>query len=118
MSEAQALYQFFAGFSWPAYDENTVPDDAVLPYITYETAVSSFGEPTAINASLWDRSMSWKTVQQKADQIMAALDNGGFVSTDNRLWIKMGTPFQQRMAEPEDYGIRRIVLNLEAEFLN
>jgi len=94
-----------------------VPDSAVLPYITYETAISSFGEPTEINASIWDRSTSWQSVQQKADQIMAALNNGGYVSTDNRLWVKMGTPFQQRMSEPDDDGIRRIVLNLEIEYL-
>ena len=117
MNKAQALNDFWSSFGIPAYEQNSVPDGAKLPYITYETAISSFGEPTVINASLWDKSTSWQTVQQKADSIMTALNNGGFVSTDNRFWVKMATPFQQRLAEPEDYDIRRIVLNLEIEYL-
>ena len=36
MDKAQALHSFWSGFGLTAYDENTVPDGAQLPYITYE----------------------------------------------------------------------------------
>ena len=34
----QTLQAFFEGFGRTAYDENTVPDDAALPYLTYEAS--------------------------------------------------------------------------------
>ena len=33
---AAALYTFFSSFGIPAYVEYNVPDNAALPYITYE----------------------------------------------------------------------------------
>ena len=38
------------------------------------------------------------------------LDNG-------RLYIAKGTPFAQRMSEPSDDTVRRILLNISAEYL-
>lgn len=44
MDRAQAIHSFWNSFGLKAYDENTVPDNAKLPYITYEVAVSSFDD--------------------------------------------------------------------------
>lgn len=35
MNKAQAIQAFWESFGVPAYEESTVPDDAVMPYITY-----------------------------------------------------------------------------------
>ena len=64
-----ALNTFWNGFGWKAYDETTVPDDAVLPYITYEAAVDEFGHEVALTASLWIRSTSWTDIVAKEMQI-------------------------------------------------
>lgn len=119
MNSAQAYQAFWAGFTWPAYDENTVPDSAQMPYITYEQARGYIGDSIPLSASLWTRSTSWADVELKANEIGAAIGLGGkTIPFDNgRLWILRGATFSQRMSEPSDTSIRRIVLNFTVEYL-
>ena len=42
MTAEQTLHSFWSSFGLTAYDENSVPDDAVLPYITYSVSYDSF----------------------------------------------------------------------------
>ena len=118
MDKGQAVQYFWDGFGLPAYDANTVPSDAVLPYITYEVSTGKLDDTINMTASLWYRSTRWDEVSKKAAQIAQeivgmrsplAID-GGY------LWIVQGAPFSQRMSDPDD-SIRRIVLNIQAEFL-
>lgn len=117
--KAQALYQFWSGFGLPAYDENTVPDDAVMPYITYSTSTDMLGGVLPLHASLWYRSASWKNISQKADTIAYDLEQGTPIPLDGGgyLWIVRGSPFMQRMSDPDDDQVRRIYINVMAEFL-
>lgn len=120
MDSAQALHQFWSGFGWKAYDENTVPSSAFtpeMPRITYEVSTAEFEQPIVLSASLWDRSYSWSAISQKADAIFNYIGLGGkIIPYDNgKIWIKRGTPFSQRMAD-EDDAIRRIYLNIEVEY--
>lgn len=117
MDREQALNAFWNGFC-EAYDENTVPEDAVLPRITYEVAVDEFNNPVSMTASIWDRSRSWASVTALCHTIEDVLRGGGkIVRYDTgAIWIKAGTPFAQRMSDPDD-TIRRIVLNIEAEYI-
>lgn len=118
MTKEQAYHAFLASFGWPVYDENTVPDDATLPRITYNLSVAEFGFPVAMSISLWDRSTSWVTVTNKANEIYNAIGLGGkIISFDGGyIWIKRGQPFFQRMADEND-SIRRIYIVLEVEYL-
>ena len=118
MTKEQTYRNFVSGFTWKAYDENTVPDDATLPRITYNLSVAEFGFPVAMSLSLWDRSTSWVTVTNKANEIYNAIGLGGkIISFDGGyIWIKRGQPFSQRMAD-EDDSIRRIYIVLEVEYL-
>lgn len=117
-SREQALDAFWNSFQWAAYDENTVPDDAELPRITYNVAVGSLNSDIAMQASLWIRSTSWDAITQKADEIGAELERGGRMIpyTGGGLWIRQGTPFAQRMNDPDD-TIRRIYLNVAVEYI-
>ena len=120
-NKAQALFDFWSGFGWPAYDENTVPDDAQLPYITFGTATNGLDDgPLALTASLWARSMSWAAVEEKAAEIRAWLDQGGVLVPYlyGELWVKKGSPFSQRLAEPNDDSLRRVVVTIEAEYFS
>lgn len=118
MDKAQALDNFWNSFGWSAYDENTVPDDADMPRITYSMASDSLGNAVSVAASLWDRSMSWAEITQKAEDISEYITkmHPSAVKIDNgRMYLTKGSPFAQRMADPDD-TIRRIYLNVNVEF--
>lgn len=117
MDKWGALQVFWSGFGLPAYDAITVPENAVMPYITYEARVSDFDEKIGLTASLWYRSTSWAEISQKAEAISADIGGGAGVEYDGgRLWITKETPFAQRMAEPTDDFVRRIVLQVSGEY--
>lgn len=112
-----AIHTFWNSFGLIAYDENTVPDGAVFPYITYNATIAEFDQKTPITASLWYRAMNWSDISQKASEIADFITGGAGVPYDGgRLWITPGFPFAQRMAEPSDDKVRRIVLQVAIEF--
>jgi len=117
MNAIQTLHSFLSGFSLPAYDRATVPDDAPLPRLTYTVVYSNFDEPVAISADLWYYSTSWTEITEKAAEINAAIGQGGecLPCDGGYLWIKRGNPFAQRMSDEND-GIRRIYINIELEY--
>ena len=121
MDKCQALHQFWSGFNLTAIDEQAAYDTRMeLPdnYITYEVQTANLGDSVALTASLWYRTASWADISQKADEIAAYIGYGGRVIpiADGYLWIKLRTPFAQRMAV-EDDSIRRIILNISVDFL-
>lgn len=120
MDKSQAIHEFWSSFGLTAYDENTVPDDAVMPYITYSVSTGDIGDLIVLNARLWYHSTSWQAVSKKADEIAAYIGSGNHVvlKLDNGyLWLVKGTPFSQRMADDVDTMIRSIYLNVNAEYL-
>jgi len=119
MDKEQALHRFFSQFGVRAYDSSTVPDDAVLPRITYEVMTDNFGVSNVITASIWDRSTSWEGVTAILHRIENSMGYGGqTVAYDNgMLWAKRGQPFAQRMEDTDD-SIRRIVINIEIEYIS
>lgn len=120
MNKVQTLNAFWSSFGLKAYDENSVPDTAALPYITYETKSDSFGELIALTASLWYRSSSWGEITAKEQQISDFITRGGrMIKYDNgAMWIQRGTPWAQRLSDGSDEMIRRIVLNYTIEFVD
>lgn len=116
-NEWTALHTFWNSFGLAAYDALTVPDDAVMPYITYEAKVGELEQKTALSASLWYRATTWEQISDKALEIGNAIGGGmGVHYNGGRLWIVKETPFAQRLAEPTDDSVRRIVLQVSAEF--
>lgn len=121
MDKVQAIDEFWNSFGLPAFDENTVPpdEDLTYPYITYNVSTDSLGNMIPLSASLWYRSTSWADITHKAEEIAQAVKtqrmpvkiDGGYV------WFVGGTPFAQRMSDPNDDMIRRIYLNVSAEYL-
>lgn len=120
MNKIQTLHSFWSGFGLKAYDETSVPDDAQLPYITYEVSDDQFGEPRIQSASLWYHSSSWADITAKEQEIADFITRGGrMLKYDGgAIWLQKGTPWAQRMAEPNDEMIRRIVLTVVVEFLD
>ena len=121
MDKFQAIASFWESFGIPAYDENTVPtgdNRPSFPYITYDASVSNLGYPVAMSGSIWYYGTSWAMITAKMTEIQSEIGMGGKIipCDGGALWIKQGSPFAQRMSDPNDM-VRRILINIEAEFL-
>ena len=128
MDKFAALKSYWSSFGLPAFEESTVPDmisdgkggmtPLQMPYITYEVAIGSLGGVIPLTASLWYRGNSWSPVMTKATQMEALIDrqvkiDGGYLKIRRN-----ENNFAQPMSDPNDEQIRRILLNVEAEFLS
>ena len=118
MDKFAALKAYWSGFNLPAYEESTVPTNAVMPYITYEAAIGSLNGEIPLSASLWYRGTSWAPIMQKVTEIEPYIDrqvkiDGGYLKVRRN-----ENNFAQPMSDPEDDQIRRIRLSVEAEFLS
>ena len=126
MTIEQAIHNFWSSFGLTAYDENSVPDNAKLPYITYSVNVGDITSGTVTTqASLWYRSMSWKEITEKSEEIRNYLGIGGVMieHDDGAIWIKRGNTFAQRSAagsseSEKDSSTRRVVLTVDIDFIN
>ena len=118
MTKAAAIYTFWNRFL-TSYEENSVPNDATFPYITYQLVTDSFGNEVQTTASIWYRGSSWVEINAKAEEISKAIGRGGvFLDCDGgKIWLERGTPFAQNMGDTTDNLIKRKYLNLTAEFL-
>ena len=118
MDKLQAYNRFWNSFDIPAYDSLTVPDDAKTPYLTYETASDEFGATLYLTASLWYRGTDWADVTAKEKEIAESIGRGGtsVPYEGGALWIMKRSPWAQRMDDPDDDTIRRIVLQYAVEF--
>ena len=122
MDKWQAIQTFWEGFNIPAYDVATVPsgvNSPQFPYITYEVRTGAIGDTVALSASIWDRSDSWERISKLADSIAEDIGKYGHVVAKidtGYVYITQGAPFAQRVAD-EDDSIRRILLNVNVEFL-
>ena len=121
MDKFQALQTFWSSFGVPAFDENTVPggeERPEFPYITYDVSTGNLGSYAAMSASLWDYGTNWERISSLLIAVQSVIGRGGrMIPIDGgALWIKKGSPFAQRMSDPNDM-IRRIFINIEAEYI-
>ena len=119
MTKAAAIYQFWNSFGLTAYEENSVPDDATFPYITYQLVTDSFDREIPLTVSIWYRSESWTGINAKTEEISQKIRRGGkIISCDGgAIWLKRGQPFAQSMGDESDDLIKRKYLNITAEFI-
>ena len=119
MTKAAAIYQFWNSFGLTAYEENSVPDDAAFPYITYQLVTDSFDREIPLTVSIWYRSESWTGINAKTEEISRTIGRGGNIipCDDGAIWLKRGQPFAQSMGDESDNLIKRKDLNITAEFM-
>lgn len=100
-STANALYGFFSSFGIPAYLENAIPDNAQMPYITYELREPEPLASTFFHASVWYRDTSIDAISRKVDAIRSAIDRGIGIETDSgAIYLFQGDQFAQMMSDP------------------
>ena len=119
MTKAAAIYQFWSSFGLTAYEENTVPTDAIFPYITYQLVTDSFDREIPLTASLWYRSESWTAINDKTEEISQKISRGGKIipCDGGAIWLKRGQPFAQNMGDESDDLIKRKYINITAAFM-
>ena len=109
---AKALHSFFSGFGLPAYAEYSVPDEAQLPYITYQLTESDWRDQSSLYARIWYRSARLTEVNAKADQIRAAVGECASIPTDTgALYLYPGSPYAQYMPMEGDDTLKVVYLN-------
>lgn len=130
MNKQQAYNEFWSGFGLLAWEENSMPDDKVIddliragvaeskyPYIAYQVLVDDMGHPVYPTASIYDKSTSWKRIDEVANMISEHIQTMNTIKLDDgRMFITKGSPFAQHQLESEDLNIRRIILNIGVEF--
>ena len=95
MTKGAALYQFFSSFDMTAYTATGVPDDAVLPYLTYELITSVWeGGEVGLTVNLWFRTESESVPNAKAEELSCAIGLGGKMlrCDGGYIWLKRGSP--------------------------
>ena len=92
---AKAVYQFFSAFNVPAYDQQAVPEDAELPYITYYVQEPEWGTQATGFAQVWYRTKSRATVNEKTDEIVRAIGDRGVLleCQGGYVMLRPETPF-------------------------
>lgn len=113
---AKALYAFYSQFGIPAYEENMVPDDAKLPYITYSAPQSDVFASATHYARIWyatDKGAPDNTeVNAKADEVIDAIGRGVKLKIGRGFaFIFPGNPFAQ--PQPAGDGTQIVYLNME-----
>lgn len=120
MTKAAALYQFFSGFGMPAYASTSVPEDAVLPYLTYELITSAWeGGEVGLTVNLWFYTTSEAVPNAKAQELSEAIGLGGKIlrCDGGAIWLKRGSPWCQSLSDETSPNIKRRYINVTAEYL-
>lgn len=116
MTKSAALYSFFSGFGITAYADTAVPEDAEMPYLTYNNVQDNWGNSVALTVNLWYRTTSEKPLNDKVDEIAAALPR--YVPCDGgAVLFTRGSPFSQSLTDDTDATVKRRYLNITAEYL-
>lgn len=101
----RVLNAFFNSFGIPAYLEDTIPDGAKLPYLTYKPVIpGGWNESSTFHARLWYPSRSGRMpVLQTADTISAAIAEGLSIPCDGgAVLLCKGAPWAQPMDNPPE----------------
>ena len=72
----EKLHEFWSSFGLPAYAENSIPDDAVLPYITYYVTEPDWQDSALAYARVWFRDTSFADIASILDEIKYRFKQG------------------------------------------
>lgn len=118
MTNYQAIKSFWEEFNLPVYEQNSVPDTAKMPYITYEVQIGGFDETVSMIGSVWYRSTKWDNAAAKMTEISNTIKTGYYQPYDNgTIFITKSEPFAQFMGDSADDAIKRVYIMLNAEFI-
>ena len=114
----QALYEFYNTFGIPAYEENSVPEDAELPYITYEIMTADLDmENIAMSCQIYFKSNSLMKVNAITEKLYNALSGGLKLKCDTGyIVLYRGRPFAQNRPSG-DKTVKAKYINISADYI-
>ena len=119
MTKGAALQSFFDSIM-TSYAESAVPDDATLPYLTYELITSAWdGGEIGWTVNLWFYTTSEAVPNAKAQELSDAIGYGGVTlpCDGGFIWLKRGSPWCQNIQDDTDKNIKRRYINVTAEYM-
>ena len=119
MTKGAALQSFFDGIM-TSYAASAVPDNATLPYLTYDFVTSSWGNGEVnLPVNMWFRTTSEKEQNAAVESLSKAIGLGGIQLScdDGVIWLKRGSPWAQSLTDETDKTIKRRYINVTAEYL-
>ena len=119
MTKGAALQSFFDGIM-TSYAASAVPEDATLPYLTYELITSAWGGgEVGLTVNMWFRTTSEKESNAAVDKLSKAIGLGGvqLPCDEGVIWLKRGSPWAQSVKDETDTTIKRRYINVTAEYL-
>ena len=119
MTKGAALQSFFDSIM-TSYAASSVPENATLPYLTYDFITSAWdGGEVGLTDNLWFRTTSEKEPHAAVDNLAKAIGLGGVVlhCDDGVIWLKRGSPWAQSLTDATDKTIKRRYINVTAEYL-
>lgn len=113
-----AIYEFLSSFGIPAYAASGTPDQAQMPYITYNLIIGDMLSPVSMEVDVWYKTDSEAVINAKVRDIEAAIKDGGkMLSYDTGgVWVTKGTPWCQSVTD-EDNSVKRRYLNMDLQFM-
>lgn len=118
MNKYQALYEFYSGFDIPAYEENSVPENAKLPYLTYEIMTAEFDmENIAMSCQIYFKSDSLMKINALTERLYNKLDGGCKLKCDTGyIILYRGRPFAQNRPSG-DKTVKAKYINISADYI-
>ena len=119
MTKGAALQSFFDGIM-TSYAASAVPENATLPYLTYDCITSAWdGGEVGLTVNMWFRTTSEKEPDAAVDKLSKAIGLGGvqIPCDDGVIWLKRGSPWAQSLTDETDKTIKRRYINVTAEYL-
>ena len=119
MTKGAALQSFFDGIM-TSYAASAVPDNATLPYLTYDFITSAWdGGEVGLTVNLWFYTTSEAVPNAKAQELSDAIGYGGVTlpCDGGFIWLKRGSPWCQNLQDDTDKNIKRRYINVTAEYM-
>lgn len=109
----QALDTYLNGFGLDAYAEDSVPDNAQLPYLTYRLVDPEWHQKASFFVRVWARSTSNAMVLEKADEIIGDIGEGKRLPFEGGLLVVWPeSPKVQVVVDSNDRNLRYTYINL------
>ena len=113
---ATTLYTFWNSFQIPAYPEYNIPDDASMPYITYELVEPEWRNQIVAYARVWYRDTSYVSITRKLDEISNRIGEGLLLpSGDGYILLFKDTQFIQFQPYEVDDDVKIAYLSMIME---
>jgi len=109
---SKAYYGYFASVM-NSFLVDTVPNDVVFPYLTYELVDGELEDNLLMTVRIYDKSTSVKTLTECVDKIEQHIGNNLIeVNENNYFTVYKGSPFAQYFNDVEG-GIKSVYINLQ-----